>query len=168
MGERAEGGWCPGCDSRGHTERDRETGGQRRGVRGRAVVPRNPPALPPHRAHPAPDHSASGHAGSGLRGLSAGRGRCAGGAASSGSTLGPPPSDTGVPGAPRCWPLPRASGSGTRASKRGPGGNESGPAGPSGCGGHRSPGVLSPGVESPWGRLPLAAPAPLAGPGPRR
>lgn len=44
-GERAEGGWCPGCDSRGHTERDRETGGQRRGGEGKGSGPEEPTRL---------------------------------------------------------------------------------------------------------------------------
>ena len=64
----------------GHPLRgDGGVGGRRRGVRGGGVVPRNQPALPPHRAHPVPDHPASGRAGSGLPGLSAGRGRGVGG-----------------------------------------------------------------------------------------
>lgn len=137
---------------------NRETGGRRRGARGRAAVPRNPPALPPQRAHPALDHPDSGHAGSGLRGLSAGRGRGVG-AAGSGSTLGPPPSDTVVPGAPRCRLLPHASGSGTRAGKRRSRGNERGAAGPRGAERTEVQGSFPPG-SSPRGAASRSPPPP--------
>lgn len=140
------------------------------GVRGGGVVLRNPPALPPHRAHPVPDHPASGHRASAQDGVGAW------GAAGGGSTLGPPPSDTGRRNVGRCPVPPSLEPTRARGGLEGParlraarpGGNERSAAGPRGCGSHRSPGVLSSWVESPRGLLPLAAPAPLAGPGPRR
>lgn len=166
-GSGLRGGWCPGCDSRGHTERDRETGGQRRGGEGRAVVPGTHPALPaPPRPHQPRTIRLQDTPGQGC-GASA---RDRGGVRGRRQAAAPPwalhPVTQEFPGRRDVGRCPAPPALEPAPAREEPGGNESGPAGPSGCRRHRGQESFPPGLSPRGGRL-ARRPAPLAG-GPRR